>query len=613
VNEVQKAESRSVEILLASPIDATWNAVITENTLTFGPGNDGATSGHNAKVLNIVPDRGRFLAYFLRGYTSLIENSLYIEIVNPPDRDLPEVVQLRDGPEITSQLDYIPYDVKVQRVIEAEGDLLEWEKTAEGFTKGDVVYHPEGSMSSHYAVHAKINGTPVITTAKPRIGQVIRKNLDRKPRVTSAHKLRFARLISQFLMGRVENPQHSLSISMAALHNYAAWDLSRETDRRALALGIASIGKVACALLAGEMRHWGANGPGIWSSKNTLPKELNKLKTKTGSFKKRHQVYDTFLKRSIRYCLPALFPLTKGFDLVGWGASFGGSRWAECGKTTISFFTTLANFLTSRKTEDLIALCREYNMLVNMVHNGGKFFNKLISERVIDTIAELPVVGLVNSTMYEMLYKEINLKHYPRNTANFIRKVFEEGRSKDFFPVFVEPDESDYDPDSDYEEDDNDVEVAKVECNSRAKHSNPIVGKIKGMCAKPFNPGPLTTKHAAQLKPMQPEGKHRFHVQLPYAQDGEQGYIAFDIKGTTYTASLYPASWDKKVDSLHPGSLTKYSLCSLTFCFSCNRPAVSVNMADSCGVSHKIVFHTPIYNLKYEATNISPVEAYEND
>jgi hypothetical protein len=446
VNEVQKAESGPVEILLAPPIDATWNAVITENTLTFGPGNDGATSGHNAKVLNIVPDRERFLAYFLRDYRSLIENSLYVEIVNSYDKDrLPEVVQLRDGPEITSQLDYIPYDVKVQRVIEAKGDLLEWEKTAEGFTKGDVVYHPKGSMSSHYAVHAKINSAPVITTAKPRIGQVFRKNLNRKPRVTSAHRLRLARLISQFLMGRVEDPQHCLSISMAALHNYAAWDLSRETDRRALALGIASIGKVACALLAGEMRHWTSNGPGAYHVYNVLPRELRSIKKRGGRYKDRKQIYDTFLKRSIRYCLPSLWPLTEGFELNGWGSSFGGLKWAECGKTTISFFITLADFLASRTTEDLVVLCKQYNMLVNMVHNGGKFFNKLISERVMDTIAELPVVGLVNNTLYETLYKEINLKHYPRNTASFIRKVFEEGRRKDFFPTFVDPPEQEYD------------------------------------------------------------------------------------------------------------------------------------------------------------------------
>jgi hypothetical protein len=154
IEETRKAEPDHLEILLSKPITADWSGVLTVNSLTLGPGNDGATSGYGAIVLPTKTNKYSMLSHLNLDGTGLDGLSPFLEFVHPKGVEAPEAVQLRGGPEVGADLDFIPYDVRVKKVHLAKGDLLEWAQATKDFKPGDVVYHPEGSPTSHYSIHA---------------------------------------------------------------------------------------------------------------------------------------------------------------------------------------------------------------------------------------------------------------------------------------------------------------------------------------------------------------------------------------------------------------------------------------------------------------------------
>lgn len=161
------------EMIAMDPITAVMSGIWTPGQMTLGGSNDGATSGRDSTTIPIL---GELIpSYCLKD--AGVADAPYVELVwSKQSVDLavgPSYVQLRNGPKLPQTVDFIPGRMEVKRLMVAKGDLLEWETKMKKVSPGTVVYHPGGSLASHYAVHAVLNNIPVMVSRKPEVGETL--------------------------------------------------------------------------------------------------------------------------------------------------------------------------------------------------------------------------------------------------------------------------------------------------------------------------------------------------------------------------------------------------------------------------------------------------------
>src|SRR3990167_7585546 len=147
VEEVKIASgSDPWEILLSPYIHAKWSAIVTDAGVSLGPGNTGATAGENSLA---IPAPSRELTEHIGGQPQNffgISESPYLEVVagrvggeTAASGNRAYVVQIRDGPKPVLSDRFVPASMVVGSVVEAGGDLLQWEKDTKKFAPGTVV------------------------------------------------------------------------------------------------------------------------------------------------------------------------------------------------------------------------------------------------------------------------------------------------------------------------------------------------------------------------------------------------------------------------------------------------------------------------------------------
>ena len=404
------------EIAFHAFIDAAINAVLTTNSVVLGPGHDGATAGKQSITIPIAtPKLKETLEPFDLGIGD--SESPYLEFVESAKTGLrlPYLTQVRAGPETQCADDYVPFRVKVSQVIPVNGDmdLLEWEAQAQSLkqVKGVVVYHPGGSISSHFGVHCVINEIPYITTHEPKVGDLITNTSEAAWEDSDYAYL--AKLIKQYdaMPPRMNAPAYAISewdsfggvarFVIAALHGTGSLMQSRsEYAFRTVAAGLVYASKLFNALTLGEFRHAAEN-----TVNETPARMLAEHFGFSGSPERsgRASLYweainkpmgRNYAKNVIAYhvyCQPV------------WADGYGGSSWGECAKVSHEFTNNIMQFVLEPSGERLRSALNSFNVIITLAHNNGWWLNKVIPQATFQDLSRRPALGMVNAFAYNML------------------------------------------------------------------------------------------------------------------------------------------------------------------------------------------------------------------
>lgn len=383
INETREADPRA-ELLAMPFISAEYSGIWTPGSLIMGPSNDGATSGNKSVTIPVlgVPRNFGWQATLKDAgitespYLEMLFKSKYLPTAGYSDPGVEYetmYVQLRNGPQVPAEVDFIPKTMKVKHVVLAEGDLLEWEDKVKRFAPGTVVYHPGGSLASHYAVHAFLNKVPVITSRKPEIGDALLKT-KKETKEFDLDKIR-----AGFIVGcRTKMTRASAArVMLSGCHSTTQWGGCADL---ALGMAMGCIYRLTLTAAIGEARH---------------------EKSRKGPKKDRYSVYavvwDRILQTNtkLRY-LDALYK----FEFGRWGGcGVGGENWLNLSRWAGRIFNALIDGNIKTALECL-------NKGVNAVHNNGWAFNKFVSKLEMDVAVKNPLIPTLQIAPY--LYQAMN-------------------------------------------------------------------------------------------------------------------------------------------------------------------------------------------------------------
>lgn len=371
------------EIVTMPLIEAACSGIWTSGLLTLGEGHDGATAGISAWTLPVLGNLVMADAIVEAG----VENTPYVEILWPGTEGAYHLVQLRDGPALPQTPDYIPEPIKVEEVILAQGDLLAWETKMQEARPGTVVYHPNGSLASHYAIHAVLNHVPLLTSHEPHVGDQL---VVAGPVSNDAPDIDALQAGFHLATRLTVSYETAAEAMLAGCHHTSVWT-GRHDGMLGLALGFAYRLCVTAAL--GEMRH----APGHGDDRN------------------RGDIYDACWKKTHLASTRSEFEeaLVAFHDLV-WKYNFGGAKWFEFAR----WAAILHNHLVNRRGHSSL---KALNHLVHCVHNTGWAFNKFIPDYLLTAAARSPVSVLVSCAPIFHKAQKILASHTTRLASRFRR------------------------------------------------------------------------------------------------------------------------------------------------------------------------------------------------
>lgn len=381
--ETREADEEA-EVLSMPFIAASHSAIWCPGQLSIGLGNDGATTG---KDCLLVPVLGKPAQDRVKDWKKLLKDAgiteaPYLELLwtknqptktsklpqnngkQIPDKAKPatysiQYVQLRNGPELPDSVDFIPKEMKVEKIVEAVGDLLAWEKKVKTFTPGTVVWHPGGALSSHYSVHCFLHKIPVLTSRKPAAGEtLVPNNNTPEPDLTAIRK--------GFVVGckmRLDRKQ-ACYLMFAGCHSATKW-LGRVDTLLGLSMGATYRLLVTAAL--GEYRHKSGT---------------------VDSSKERKTVYNQRWDHTLRENVLKIYvEAMTSFDKdTNWGQGYGvgGPKWFVLSRYAGLMFNYLLKGDVNKAVQAL-------NDGTNSFHNNNRFFDKFISVSEMDKSSANPV------------------------------------------------------------------------------------------------------------------------------------------------------------------------------------------------------------------------------
>jgi hypothetical protein len=381
---------KTAELLVTKPVNSSFNAIINGGVITFAPGNDGATSGRGVQYFYINDDP-------LSKAINLDPNILlegevpFYEMVFSETGES-RLVQVRSAPGVPRAKDFIPHRVEIKKVIQAEGNLIEWEeKMAGADNKTTVIDHFGGSLSSHYAIHSIINKIPIITTYRPNVGDIIEAtvgniNIDDNDRrafkesfIAGFNSAPFVYKNMNFKKSKDARPilLSILELSLATLHNFSGLSLSKDYELLGVVLGL--FVRTTFSVSAGEARH--SPKKEGFSNEYKYGKSIEKF-FETCSHD-REACYNTMFSKKTKRCIEDIKTIYYIFKDLAWGSSMGGAKWARCTESSIQLF----NACVKGDIESTVVM---FNRVINEEHNGGKYLNKLINVNEFDDAADNP-------------------------------------------------------------------------------------------------------------------------------------------------------------------------------------------------------------------------------
>lgn len=376
------------ELLVTKPVDSSYNVIINGGVITFATGNDGATSGRGCNYFYISDDPiGKITHLDQNKIIAENEVPFYEFVLDAQEQSEPvRLVQVRSAPHTPRVKDFVPEPVQVVNILKAEGDLLEWESKLKNVdAKTTIIDHTNGSLSSHYAIHAIVNRIPIFTSYCPEVGSLIEPTVE-DTEINSEDEEKF---FQAFVLGFGSAPlifkklkingdknihtkmNHILLLALATLHNFSGLALSKDYEILGLVLGMFC--RTAFAVSAGEARH----AAPIAHTK--FPDFYKVLPFNQG----RNPCYEFMMLADTQFCIDNANVILNIFSKIAWTSGYGGKKWARCTRSAINLFNACVN-------KEITKVVELFNQVINEEHNGGKYLNKVISVDQFDEAAKRP-------------------------------------------------------------------------------------------------------------------------------------------------------------------------------------------------------------------------------
>ncbi len=348
--------------------------MVTPGFVSIGPGHDGATSGRGAIGFPLVGAPFAEIGVDILQKSGVEETQApYLEAVMSqtyPDSNW-YFTQLRAGPKVAGlEHDFIPTLTKVESILEASGDLLEWEKQMETIAPGVVVVHPGGSLVSHYGVHCIINKIPIMTSRVPMVGEWLEKEPKDDVRVPDPQAVlkglalgtqmawldqrsREAALNDGTLKDKwqtMPTPAHMIDLMLVVAHNAPAM-----SNGYGVWIGIAAATMLRCGMAAshGEARH-----------RSPLTKNISRETIFHTTFS------DFFGARN------TLHIAQESFMYDYWTSGYGGKKWEACTQSIIDLDGVVVKLFANPTDALVTELMEKLNKAVDQAHNNGWWMNK---------------------------------------------------------------------------------------------------------------------------------------------------------------------------------------------------------------------------------------------
>jgi hypothetical protein len=360
------------EMMFSPFLKADYNAIWTPTSLSVGPKHDGATAGRDCVSIPLV--EGKFtqsnLYKELHQAAKLTEGEVpYIEVVYGGGETT--ITQVRSGPSISLLCpDLIQEETLVEHVVETAGDLLEWEKTAKEFKPGTVVWHPKGTLTSHYSVHAFLNKIPVMISRKPVVGEVLKPQPI--PPIDHDSFIKGAAAAFNVKLGTRPQWRDALYFSLMALHNSLALT---GKNSWVIGAGAALLCRVGLGLALGETRHLAnsSNHVGYVHKGTNAPS--------------RDQIYEEAIKHYWHNRLFISHVIGVYRHYKWWNGGFGGPKWGNCAEAMAKLDNLLMKAVQQKTVEAVNEVVSHMNTTVHVAHNGGCWLNKIIMLQEMDKAA----------------------------------------------------------------------------------------------------------------------------------------------------------------------------------------------------------------------------------
>lgn len=366
--KARKADPKA-ELLLCKLIDAQWNAIVTPHMLIIGPGHDGATSGALTISVPLVGTlTQRWKAWATQGGVASGDVP-FLELVAD---NRWWMTQLRGGPSVPFQVDFVPATMYVEHVVEAEGDLLEWAAKVAAFAPNTAVWHPNGSLGTHYGVHCVIHNIPILTSKAPQVGDMLTPqglppfDADAiRTGIVVASLMPLDAYAADLRASAVELVLLSLHHSPVLRGEHSFW----------LGVSCCLMARLGIAAALGEWRH--------------APSMSDKSAGDASPFHgwDRSKVYNHTLGNVFQYrkILPNALA---SFLYGGWGGGFGGKKWASCAQSIVLLDQAMHGIFEARDDKTVVSLISALNVAVNQAHNNGWWMNKFIPQASFDLAAQ---------------------------------------------------------------------------------------------------------------------------------------------------------------------------------------------------------------------------------
>jgi len=555
-----KAADPDAELLVVPTIKATHNIILTPSRLAVGIGNDGATAGKRSTVFPLSGVKFYELPKSLVRAAGVAESEdPYIEVVLTGSHheayssyvqcELTKVVyftQLRAGVRIPPAVDkdFVPDRMVVDKVIEASGDLLEWERQVQEEIKpGTAVYHLGGTLISHYGVHCVFNNIPIFTSRVPEIGEMLIPTA--KPERPSAESIAqglaigASKYIGLQLNGLDAVPGHQLTITcpqaatllLVASHNAAA--MGGESGMW-IGLAAALMMRLGMAASHGEARHRGQDG----YAKNNR------------SFVYNLALNDFFGARD------ALGYAQWRFRNCSWDGGYGGKKWAACTDSIFRLDKAAQAVMIDKTDEAVTEIVTALHNAINQAHNGGWWLNKFVQQNIFDhtcsqsmyslSLAAPTILAVTNLERSEDVLKEVIEQWATSPVPKIERGKIVGGQDVDVAKVLKdgqEPDEAsddDDDEDSDStdssDDDEKDFDYSDKCSNKSCVECYPEESADTDFYEPPPDKGPenksskYTFSEDHELEAAQGRMISLNQVHVQYKIKGVEGYLSCDPK-----------------------------------------------------------------------------------
>ena len=422
------------EVLCMPFFDTKYSAVVTDNSIVFGKGTDGATAGKRAMTIPcqtslhhslnldgaLIPflnGKGHLKPVSIKRYITYnpTQHRLFVETVGK------HLVQLRTGPRLlygeTSTTMWSPKEFVLPEIVytvNPDTDFLEYEKKLDElnatYPGKFIVHFPNGSLLSHLAVQAIAKNVPITTErVRPRSGAM--KHFPKSaPALPMRVPFRKACLRGLQMASQIEVTETSLQWAVAIVQGIGPSPKTHASTSLLIAAA-AVLMKAGSGICLGEYRHFFDKGPGRFGYVPNAPLGVDfeyryvKLADKTY----RSSIYQAAFTKpwekleTVRTFQTYLNAAAFDFEQFPWNSAFGGPSWGNCTRATLSIMEALVPFyrfstkypkfsqvpmditITTLMLNRVTQAC---NRLITISHNSGRCLTKIIPETTLLDISK---------------------------------------------------------------------------------------------------------------------------------------------------------------------------------------------------------------------------------